>query len=102
MTERQGTLRNIIKPAAASVVMGVVCLGFYTILFFVLKGFTGGGVLTNDIATLITIPFGAAVYFIILARTGTISSEDIAKFPMGDKLNRIIFKLPFLKKMLSE
>lgn len=102
MTEKQGSLKNMLKPAGASVVMGVLCLGLFTLLFNVLKGFTGGGVLTNDIAALITIPFGAVVYFIILARTGTITSEDIEKFPMGDKLNRFIYKLPFLKNMLSE
>jgi stage V sporulation protein B len=100
MKVKQQSWRHMIKPTVASAAMGLASLIFYSILFFLLKGFSSNFVLVNDIAMLITIPFGAFVYFVVLALTGIIKAEDIIKLPMGEKLNRLIMKVPFLSRIL--
>ena len=58
-------------------------------------------VIANDIAVLLTIPVGAAIYFIMMIKVGGVKSQDIKKLPMGGRLNAILYRLPLLRKELQ-
>ncbi len=98
---KQKRFGYILKPTAASAAMGLLCLALYSVLVILFKGVSKSSVVVSDLAMMFTIPFGAVVYFIILAYTGGIKADDIIKLPMGARINRLIMKIPFLRKMLS-
>ena len=68
----------IIKPVAASTVMGVVCIIFYNILFSFLKN--------NSVALLLAILIGVIIYLIILILIKGLKRSDLKLFPCGDKI----------------
>jgi hypothetical protein len=50
--------------------------------------------MANNIATLLTIPFGGVIYYIITARTGAITQSDIKKIPMSNFILAVSKKIP--------
>ena len=94
------SLRHLTVPAAASLVMGAICLGIYEFIYLTLGLLFHRGLLVNDISIFITVLTGAYVYFILLIKTGSVHSDDIFKLPMGSRLYTILEKLPFIKGTL--
>lgn len=95
--QKSALLRHMIVPAAASAVMGVVCLGIYSISIKGLGVLFRFGLAVNDISVILTVFAGAYIYFILLIRTGSVQSEDIFKLPMGNRLHTILEKMPFIR-----
>jgi stage V sporulation protein B len=77
MMKKQKTWRYMIVPGFASVIMGVFSLGVFSGLNFLIKLIYDSYLLANDLAVLFTIPFGAAVYFLVLIRSGGLKENDI-------------------------
>lgn len=102
MKKKQSTWKSMIIPGLASLVMGIMSLGFFTGLRFLIGLTHSSFLLTNDLAVLITIPFGAAVYFAVLVRSGGINGDDIKRLPMGRHISAICHKIPFLKAGLAD
>ena len=90
------TWRYLVKPGAAAVAMGILSLGFFSgmNLLFTLLSF--GPLAANDLAMLLTIPFGGLVYYVFTARIGAITQGDIKKLPMSRLILSISGKIPFL------
>ena len=101
MRKKQRTWPYAILPGFAAAVMGVLCLGVYTGLDWLLKLFISSVVVASDIAVVVTVPFGACVYFVLLIRTGGLTSEDLEKLPMGGRIRSVCQKIPFLRAGLE-
>ena len=63
---RAGTGRYMLKPCFASLIMGGLSLGFYSAINYIAIHVYGHSIAANDLAVLLTIPFGAYVYFKIM------------------------------------
>lgn len=70
-----------IKPIFSAVIMGIAVFSIHKI-FAIFAG--------NAIATIIAIPAGGIVYLIMILVTGTITVEELQKFPKGDKLVSVL------------
>lgn len=101
MESDQKGMGYLVSPTIAAAVMGVICLGIFTVFFTILRRLSLGYVISNDIAMIITVPLGAVVYFVVLALRGSITAADIEKLPLGGKINGILVKIPFFKRILS-
>jgi stage V sporulation protein B len=101
MRKKQRMWPFMILPALASVVMGVLCFVVYVALFNLLLRILPGQIAANAIAVLVTIPFGALVYFTVLIRSGGLTGEDLKRLPMGRQLGGLCRRVPFLRKALE-
>jgi len=86
----------LVKPGIAAAVMGLMSFCFYFVLNAALGWLSLGTIIANDIAMLVTIPFGGVVYYIITVRTGVIMRRDIQKLPMSGLILRISSKIPLV------
>ena len=77
-------MTTAVKPLISSVVMALCAWGSYRILFTLLSG--------SRMATVIAILFAVIVYLVMIFVTKTITKEEVAKMPKGDKLVRILDK----------
>lgn len=77
-------MTTAVKPFISSVVMALCAWGSYHILFTVLNG--------SRMATVIAILFAVIVYGVMIFVTKTITKEEVAKMPKGDKFVRILDK----------
>ena len=89
-------LHHLLKPGAAAILMGILSFGFFHVTDFLLTALSLQALLANNIAMLLTIPFGCVLYYIITARTGTITRSDIQKMPKSHVILAISRKIPFL------
>jgi hypothetical protein len=69
----------------------------FTGLNYLIKNIYDSYLFANNLAVLITIPFGAAVYFAVLIRLGGLKENDIRRLPMGKHINALCHKVPFLR-----
>jgi len=76
-------LRTILKPLAASALMGVAVWAAYGLL-------TGPLHLGARLATLCAIAVGVAVYLVLVLCLRVLSKEDLALMPKGDKIAKIL------------
>ena len=83
------TRRYMLKPCVASLTMGILSLGVYSAINFLITHMCGHYIVANDLAVLLTIPFGAFVYFKIMFSIGGISANELLKIPMGKKISRL-------------
>ena len=101
-------IRMMIRPAIASVIMGIVCLLFYTGIFdlTVLLAHTNAKAslyyVISDIVLLITVALGGAVYFAAMVLLGGITKKDIVRVPGGTKIYRISLKVPMFRRILGD
>ncbi|MBP1737422.1 MAG: polysaccharide biosynthesis protein [Oscillospiraceae bacterium] len=102
LRKRQGAWRYAILPGISSLVMGALCAGVFAALDFVLGLTPLHAVAASDLALLVTIPFGAVVYFKMMIRLGGITVGDLKKIPMGNKCIALMRKIPFLRSDLKE
>lgn len=75
----------LVKPTAASLIMGVVCWGSYEIIYTVHP--------SNTIATLLSVIFAMFGYFIGMVAVKGFVREDLAMVPMGNKLIKLLEKI---------
>ena len=84
ITLKVDMIKCFVKPIISSAVMGVA-------VFFVYKMFIA--VMSNTLATIISIIAGAVVYGILILLTKSLNKEDLGSLPMGGKLCRLLEKL---------
>ena len=101
MRKKQRMWPFMIMPAIASVIMGVLCFAVYVVLFNALLLVIPSQLAANGIAVLVTIPFGALVYFTVLIRSGGLTGEDLKRLPMGRQLAGLCRRIPFLRSALE-
>lgn len=93
--------KYIFKSGMSAITMGGLCLGFYSILYSIMNLICNSYLVTNDLAMLFTIPFGAVIYFVMMIRTGSINKNDINRLPKGNKILNVCAKMPFLRLALD-
>lgn len=77
------SLTNVLlKPLAASVMMGGLCFVIYNVLHFIM----GEGYVSNAVSTIIAVIAGVAVYFLLMLMIKGINKRDLRLIPMGGKL----------------
>lgn len=82
---KQDILKIFILPAGASAVMGAAAYGTYTGLF---------GLTESNVVSLISaVIVGAAVYGILILKTGVLTEKDIRSMPKGTKLAGLLKKM---------
>lgn len=94
-------IRMMIKPAFASLIMGVVCMLFYKGVYFVLHLFIRQYVAASDITVIMSSALGAAIYFGVMILIGGATKKDIKRLPMGGKIYSIVVKVPVLRARLE-
>ena len=73
----------------AALIMGVAAFASYKLIYMILS--------SNSIATLVSIMFAAAVYFVAAFRTGAVTKEEVELIPKGELLYRLAVKLRVAK-----
>ena len=81
-------LDTFIKPLISSIGMAIVVKISYIGLY---------NILGSRLATLVSVMIGVAVYVILLIITGTITNEDLALLPKGEKLSKKLEKYKLMK-----
>lgn len=82
---KQDILKIFILPAGASAVMGTAAYGTYTGLF---------GLTESNVVSLISaVIVGAAVYGVLILKTGVLTEKDIRSMPKGTKLAGLLKKM---------
>lgn len=82
---KQDILKIFILPAGASAVMGAAAYGTYTGLFGLTK--------SNVVSLISAVIVGAAVYGILILKTGVLTEKDIRSMPKGTKLAGLLKKM---------
>lgn len=77
-------MATAVKPFISSAVMGICTWGSYHLLYVLLDG--------SRLATVIAILFAVIVYAVMVFATKTITKEEVARMPKGDKIVRILNK----------
>lgn len=91
------TWHSMVKPIIAAIIMGVLCLGFYSIANLIFQTLSFHDVIANDIAMMFTIPVGGVMYYILAARMGIITQSDIEKIPKSKYILTLSKRIPFLR-----
>ena len=99
-------MRLIIIPTIVSVIMGVFALLSYNIIKFMFglvihSKTTAAALIVNDTGVLFAVAVAAFIYLSLMIKSGGINSYDILRLPMGNRLIKLISKIPFLKKELN-
>ena len=81
-----------LKPALASVVMGLVCFSVYHIIYFTFVGFMGG-LWANAVSLGIAVVLSVVVYVLYISMIGGLSEEELGVMPGGSRINNIINEL---------
>lgn len=94
-------IRMMIKPAFASVIMGIICMLFYKGVYFVIHSVIHQYVVVSDITVIMAIALGGTVYFGVMILIGGVKKNDIQRLPMGGKIYRIAVRVPMLRARLE-
>lgn len=82
---KQDILKIFILPAGASAVMGAAAYGTYTGLFSLTE--------SNVVSLISAVIVGAAVYGVLILKTGVLTEKDIRSMPKGTKLVGLLKKM---------
>lgn len=82
---KQDILKIFILPAGASAVMGAAAYGTYTGLFSLTE--------SNVVSLISAVIVGAAVYGVLILKTGVLTEKDIRSMPKGTKLAGLLKKM---------
>jgi len=80
------------KPLLASGVMALASFSVYHVFFLALSG-VFGLYFSNAVACLLAIAGGAVVYFVFMYVIKGVGEDDIAMFPMGTRINKLINRI---------
>lgn len=83
--------RTYVRPAAASVLMGVVAFALYHVLWPVLRAFVSP-VLANALAVAVAILGAIVFYAFAIFAVHAVTLEEIEQMPRGEKLARVLRK----------
>ena len=75
----------LVKPATASVIMGIVCIASYKLIYAVLP--------SNTVATLLSVIIAMFGYVIGMIIVKGFVREDLAMVPMGNKFIKVLEKI---------
>lgn len=79
----------MVMPLVSALVMGAATIVSYKLLFMITS--------SNPLSTLVSIMIAAAVYFVTVFRTGTVTREEIELIPKGDLIYRAAVRLKVAK-----
>ena len=80
---------TIIKPLVSGLVMSGFVFAAHRVVYMVLGNVTDSVNKANALATVLAILVGVLVYFVMLIKTRTITSEELKLLPRGDKWIRL-------------
>jgi len=80
----------LVKPAIASLVMGLGCFVIYYAVYFTTE--------LTTVSTIVSIIFGIALYFIFLVIVGGLRKSDVLMLPMGNRLFRALERRRWINK----
>ena len=80
---------TIIKPLVSGLVMSGFVFAAHRVVYMVLGNVTDSVNKANALATVLAILVGVLVYFVMLLKTRTITSEELKLLPKGDKWIRL-------------
>ena len=83
------------RPLIASLLMGVIVIGSYKVLEFLLHFLIPSSYLLNLVSLMIAILVGFIIFFISMIYIKGITPEDIKRLPMGNKINNYINRYSF-------
>lgn len=86
---KQEIVKTFLIPAAASGLMGAAVWGFQKAMFYLLRN--------NSIAAILSICFGAVIYFVILLLLRGITEQELRRLPKGYLLVRAAKALHLMK-----
>lgn len=95
-------IRMMIKPAFASLIMGLFCFLFYNTLNALLSLMSINKIVRNDVCVLMAIGIGAFIYFAVMVLIKGVKKTDITRLPFGGKIYRMVAKVGVLRKKLEE
>lgn len=81
--------KSFILPAICSLIMGAVTLGFYYLVYLVIK--------SNTVACLFAIVIAVFVYFVLLILSKAVDEDDLLSFPKGTLLVKAAKKLRLIR-----
>ncbi len=85
--------KYIVKPLAASGIMGVVAVGVYKLCTMIV----GGGFINNLIVTLVAIVISVFVYFTAVFGLHILNKDEVVQLPAGNKILKGLQKLHLYK-----
>lgn len=85
--------KNILRPAIATVIMGIIVYGAYNLCHMVVG---------NTTSTLISIVVGVIVYGISILVLKVLTKEDIMMIPYGTKIYKLLVKCHIYKEEADE
>lgn len=91
----------IIKPFIASVVMGLCAFVTYYGLRFGLIHIISSKYVLNAICTIMAIFIGAVVYCLVSILIKGITAHDLARIPLGKKLNAFLCRYDVFRRILE-
>ncbi len=100
--------RLLARPAAASLLMGAVCLLFYDGVFGLARRalkfrlHSTLGYICNDAVVILAVLLGAAVFFAAMVLIRGVNRRDIQRLPMGGRIYRMVIRVPRLRAVLEE
>jgi stage V sporulation protein B len=80
---------TIIKPLISGLVMSAFVFATHRVVYIVLGNIMDSINKANALATLLAILVGVLVYFVMLLKTRTITSEELKLLPKEDKWIRL-------------
>ena len=81
-------IKTLLKPFAASVVMGAVAFGAYYGVYYFIH--------SNFIALIVSVVLGVLVYFVLVIKLKVVTEEELAGLPKGAMISKVAKKLHLL------
>ena len=87
---REDVMQTFVKPGIAAIGMGVVALGVFQGVNFLIK--------ISQISLIIAIGFAVVVYFVLILKLGAVNEAQLKAFPKGTMLVQIAHKMHLLNE----
>jgi stage V sporulation protein B len=101
LNKRVPYMHLLILPTIVSIVMGIGAMLIYNASYAFIRIFITSNMFCNDVGVIIAIAGAVCIYVTLMIMLHGINAIDILRLPMGQKLYKIIGKMPFLKRELE-